>query len=74
MVKHQKINFLKDIILEKYPKIKFNYQNRDKLIPERGTLDISKAKKLIDFSPNYDLKKGINKYLKWYENFEKFPK
>ncbi len=72
--KASKINFLKDIILEKYPKIKFNYQNRDKLIPERGTLDISKAKKLIDFSPNYDLKKGINKYLKWYENFEKFPK
>ena len=33
--KASKINFLKDIILEKYPKIKFNYQNRDKLIPER---------------------------------------
>lgn len=35
---------------------------RDKSKPKRGTLSISKAKKLIGYTPEYDLNKGIQEY------------
>ena len=42
-----------------------------KLTPSRGTLDISKAKKLLDFNPSYPLETGYRKYIKWYKTFGK---
>ena len=35
------------------------------LYPERGTLDISQAKKLLKYEPQYSFDKGIKKYYKW---------
>ena len=39
-------------------------------MPKRGTLSISKAKKL-NFKPNWPLNAGYNEYIKWYKNFYK---
>ena len=38
-------------------------------MPERGTLDISKAKNLINYTPEYVLSKGYLKYINWYKTF-----
>ena len=40
-------------------------------MPERGTLDISKAKKLINFLPKYNLETGFKKYINFLKNFWK---
>ena len=36
-------------------------------MPERGTLDISKAKKLIGYNPINSIDKGYIKYISWYK-------
>ena len=61
-----KINYLAELVKSYFPKVKIKYEKRDQLIPERGTLDITKAKKLLSYSPENDLKTGIKKYIKWY--------
>jgi len=43
------------------------YLPKDKLMPERGTLCVDKAKKLIGYAPQYPLEKGIVKYINWYK-------
>ena len=49
----------KSSILNRATKVKIKYEKRDKLMPERGTLDITKAKKILSYSPENDLKTGI---------------
>ena len=38
-------------------------------MPERGTLDISKAKKLIGYNPTNPIETGYIKYISWYKKF-----
>ena len=38
------------------------------LNPERGTLDISKAKSVLGYTPSHDLKSGLTKYIDWYKS------
>ena len=64
--KASKINFLAKVIKNYFPKVKITYEKKDKLMPERGTLDISKAKKLLSYNPKHNLEKGIEKYINWY--------
>ena len=40
-------------------------------MPERGTLSIEKAKKLIGYNPEWNLEKGYQRYIDWYKNFFK---
>ena len=56
-----------DIIEEHFPGIEVQYLPKDKLMPERGTLCVDKAKKLIGYAPQYPLEKGIVKYINWYK-------
>ena len=67
----RKISDMIDILKIYYPNIKVLKENRDKLIPKRGTLSIDKAKDLIDYSPSWPLEKGYPEYIKWYNNFKK---
>ena len=39
-------------------------------MPERGTLSIDKAKKLINYEPKWKIEDGYQKYIDWYKNFE----
>ena len=64
--KASKINFLAKIIKNYFPNVKITYEKKDKLMPERGTLDISKAKKLLSYNPKHNLETGIEKYINWY--------
>ncbi len=50
-----------------FPKIKILKKEHEKGVPKRGTLSILKAKKLINFSPKFDLEKGIKNYFNYYK-------
>tara|TARA_B110000003_G_C16613006_1_gene520173 strand:+ start:782 stop:1786 length:1005 start_codon:yes stop_codon:yes gene_type:complete len=67
----RKIKDLIDILKSEFKDIKVNYQEREKFMPERGTLKIEKAKKLINFKAEYSIEKGYLEYIKWYKSFWK---
>ena len=62
------INELIEILKENFPKIEVEKKERDKLMPERGTLSIEKAKKLINYQPTWILEKGYFEYIGWYKS------
>jgi nucleoside-diphosphate-sugar epimerase len=39
-----------------------------KLYPMRGTLDISRAKDLLDYEPKFSLREGLQSYYDWLQN------
>ena len=41
---------------------------QNNLYPERGTLDISQAKKLLKYKPQHSFDQGIKKYYEWLQN------
>ena len=65
----KKINDLLEILKSEFPNIKVIYKEREKFMPERGTLDISKAKKLLTYEPKFSISVGYLKYIKWYKDF-----
>ena len=50
-----------DALKKEFPKIKIFYKEREKFMPERGTLDISKAKKDLNWVPETSVHLGIKK-------------
>jgi UDP-glucose 4-epimerase len=46
-----------------FPRLRYEVTNRDEFRPQRGTLNIDKAKKLLNYSPQYTLEKGISEYI-----------
>jgi nucleoside-diphosphate-sugar epimerase len=66
--KAQKLVDAAEIIKNEFPKVSLRFEARDALNPERGTLDISKAKSLLGYSPTHDLKEGLKKYIDWYRS------
>ncbi len=64
--KARTIGQMAEIIKEYFPKTNINYKSKDILTPDRGTLDISKAKKLLSYNPQYPLERGYREYIEWY--------
>ena len=62
------INRLLELIKENFAEVEVSYKARDKLMPKRGTLSISKAKRLIKFNSRWSLEKGYQRYINWYKN------
>jgi len=67
----RKINELLKILQEEFPKVKISYQPREKFMPERGTLNINKAKNKLNYDPKDSIETGYIKYINWYKNFWK---
>ena len=67
--KSKKINELIEVLKKEFPNIKIFYKEKEKFMPERGTLDISKAKKLIGYNPSNPIDTGYIKYISWYKKF-----
>ena len=71
--KKKKINELIQILKTEFPKVEISYKRKEKFMPERGTLDISKAKSLIGYNPTNPIDKGYigggGKYISWYKKF-----
>ena len=66
--KAAKIKKLADLVSSYFKGIKVTYKKRDVLMPERGTLSISKAKKELGYKPNFDITKGFHEYILWYKS------
>ncbi len=67
--KARSIQDMADIVKKHCPGVKINYLPKDKLMPERGTLCVDKARKLIGYEPQYPLEKGLVEYIEWYKSF-----
>jgi nucleoside-diphosphate-sugar epimerase len=61
------LNQMVELMKEHFPGIKVDYHPRDSLMPERGTLSIEKARRLLGYEPQYPLEKGFVRYIKWYK-------
>ena len=59
---------IKKLIQEKFKYQEFTNLKRDKLMAMRGTLSINKARKLINYQPQFDLVRGFKQYYTWYKN------
>ena len=65
----RKISELIDILKKEFPKIVVKRKDRDRLMPERGTLSINKAKSLIGYNPTWPIETGYLSYIQWYKEF-----
>ncbi|HYF02882.1 MAG TPA: NAD(P)-dependent oxidoreductase [Patescibacteria group bacterium] len=57
-----------EIIKEHFPTINVHYRPKDNLMPNRGTLSVEKAKRLIGYEPQFPLGKGYVEYINWYKS------
>lgn len=57
---------LTDILRDFFPRLKVRVEERNQATPLRGTLLNDKAKKLLQFEPKWELKKGYENYITWY--------
>jgi len=62
------ISEMVDILTEHFPHVKVYSTERDQFMPERGTLSVEKARKLIGYDPKFPLEKGFPKYIAWYKS------
>ena len=69
--KAMSLNDMAKIIKSEFNNIEVIHTERDNLVPKRGTLDISKAKDLIDYNPANNLEVGYKKYINWYKEFSR---
>ena len=65
----KKINELLRILKSEFKDLKVIYKNREKFMPERGTLSIENAKKKLNFKPIFSIEDGYIRYIKWYKSF-----
>ncbi len=59
------------ILHKHFPEVNIKYLPKDKLMPDRGTLAIDKARSLIGYDPQYPLEKGFVQYINWYKEFSR---
>ena len=63
----RKIKDLIKILKKNFPDINVQFKEREKFTPKRGGLNINKAKKLLNYKPNFKIEKGYQKYIDWYK-------
>ena len=65
------LNQMIEIMRANFPGIQVKYQPRDQLMPERGTLSVEKARRLLGYEPRFPLEKGFVRYIDWYKDLAK---
>lgn len=66
------INEMAALLKAGFPGIEVRHEPRDALVPERGTLDIGKARRVLGYEPAFPIEKGYPRYIAWYrELFER---
>ncbi len=67
------LNDVAAIIQTAFPDVAVRHEPRDALVPERGTLDVSKARDLLGYVPSYAIERGFVDYINWYRDvFHRF--
>lgn len=67
----RQIREMAKLIKASFPEINIKYLPKDALTPDRGTLSVEKAKRLIGYHPQYPLEKGYKAYIEWYQHLRK---
>ena len=62
------INDVVEIVRSHFPDIAVSHEQRDDLMPVRGTLSIAKAIRLLDYAPAHSIEIGFAKYIAWYRD------
>lgn len=65
----RKIKELAYIIKQHFPNVKISTNKIKPFRPNRGALNIEKAKSLLNYQPQYPLEKGIEKYIHYLKNY-----
>jgi nucleoside-diphosphate-sugar epimerase len=60
------LNEMAAIVQQEFPGVRVRHVERDALMPERGTLNVNKARRLIGYEPANPLEIGFRKYIAWY--------
>ena len=58
---------LSNIFKKYFPNSKFIYSNKNNFYPKRGSLNVSKIKKIAGYKPRFYLEKGIDRYINFYK-------
>ena len=65
----QHLNEVADLVTDAFPGISVRHAERSALVPERGTLDVTKARDLLGYEPKYSIARGFPEYISWYRKF-----
>jgi nucleoside-diphosphate-sugar epimerase len=57
-----------DILRSHFPSVTVKSVPKDTLMPDRGTLNIDKARSLLGYNPSWPLDSGYPKYIQWYRD------
>ena len=60
-----------EIVAEHFPDTTISYLPKDELMPDRGTLSVDKARRMIGYDPQYPLEIGFVNYINWYQELFK---
>jgi len=63
------IGEMAEILKNHFEGININYLPKDKLTPDRGTLNVDKARDLLGYQPENSINVGYTKYINWYKSF-----
>ena len=63
------IGGMAEILKDHFEGIKINYIPKDSLTPDRGTLNVDKARDLLGYQPQYPIDAGYPEYIQWYKTF-----
>lgn len=55
-----------EFVRRQFPHVEVEYEPRDELMPERGTLSIAKAASLLGYEPKNPIEVGFGRYIEWY--------
>jgi nucleoside-diphosphate-sugar epimerase len=66
----RRISEMADLVREAFPGTHLIMNPRDSLMPERGTLSIEKARRLLGYEPQFPLDKGFVRYIQWYKQLK----
>ncbi|MGH2933088.1 MAG: NAD-dependent epimerase/dehydratase family protein [Gaiellaceae bacterium] len=55
-----------ELLRSQFPDLEVEHRERDRLMPERGTLSVAKAQRLLGYLPENPIDVGIPKYVDWY--------
>jgi len=68
--KGRSIRELAEVVADIVPETEMYSEERPVYRPNRGALDITKAKKKLGYSPEYDIEEGVRKYHGFIQNFD----
>ena len=58
-----------EILKDHIDGVNINYIPKDSLPPDRGTLNVDKARDLLSYAPQNSIDVGYPKYIQWYKEF-----